>query len=52
MLRPTSTRDLRVSLFGTTYDTPLLIAPVGVQGIFHADKETGMASVATELGVP
>jgi lactate 2-monooxygenase len=52
MLRPTSTRDLRVTLFGTTYDTPLLIAPVGVQGIFHADKETGMASVAAELGVP
>jgi lactate 2-monooxygenase len=52
MLRPTSTRDLRVTLFNKTYDTPLVIAPVGVQGIFHADKETGMASVATDLGIP
>jgi lactate 2-monooxygenase len=52
MLRPTSTRDLRVELFGKTYDTPLLITPVGVQSLFHADKETGMASVATEIGVP
>lgn len=52
MLRPTSTRDLRITLFGTTYDTPLLIAPVGVQGIFHTDREAGMASVATDIGLP
>lgn len=52
MLRPTSVRDLRVTLFGKTYDTPLLIAPVGVQGIFHADREIGMASVAADIGVP
>ena len=52
MLRPTSVRDLRVTLFGKTYDTPLLIAPVGVQAIFHSDKETGMASIAAEVGVP
>ena len=52
MLRPTSTRDLRVTLFGKTYDTPLLIAPVGVQAIFHPDKEIGMASIAADIGVP
>ena len=52
MLRPTTHRDLRCTLFGTTYNTPILIAPVGVQQIFHADKETGVASIATELGVP
>ena len=52
MLRQTSPRDLRVSLFRKEYETPLLIAPVGVQGIFHADKETGMASVAADIGIP
>ncbi|KAI9838926.1 MAG: hypothetical protein M1819_004134 [Sarea resinae] len=52
MLRPTPHRDLRVSLFGKTYDTPLIIAPIGVQSIFHEDKETGVAEVAAELGIP
>jgi lactate 2-monooxygenase len=52
MLRPTTHRDLRVELFGTTYDTPILIAPVGVQQIFHEDKEVGVASIAPSIGVP
>src|SRR5947209_11720187 len=52
MLRPVTYRDLRVNLFGTIYDTPLIIAPVGVQEIFHRDKEVGVATVATELGLP
>ncbi|KAK4943625.1 hypothetical protein LTR66_014592 [Elasticomyces elasticus] len=52
MLRQTTHRDLRVELFGRTHDTPLLIAPIGVQVIFHEDKETGIADVAAELGIP
>lgn len=28
------------------------MAPVGVQGIFHNDKETGLAEVCAEIGVP
>jgi lactate 2-monooxygenase len=28
------------------------MAPVGVQTIFHEDKETGMAEVCAELGIP
>lgn len=52
MLRPVTYRDLRVNLFGTIYDTPLIIAPVGVQEIFHPDKEVGVATIATELGLP
>jgi isopentenyl diphosphate isomerase/L-lactate dehydrogenase-like FMN-dependent dehydrogenase len=28
------------------------MAPVGVQSIFHEDKETGLAEVCAELGVP
>lgn len=28
------------------------MAPVGLQGIFHDDKETGLAEVCAEIGVP
>jgi lactate 2-monooxygenase len=28
------------------------MAPVGVQQIFHEDKETGLAEVCAEIGVP
>ena len=52
MLRPTTHRDLRTELFGHKLESPLLIAPIGVQAIFHQDKETGVAEIATEIGVP
>ncbi|CZT42737.1 probable L-lactate dehydrogenase [Rhynchosporium secalis] len=52
MLRPTTTRDLTVKLFGETYENPVLMAPIGVQSIFHEDKETGLAQVCSEIGVP
>ena len=52
MLRPTTHRDLRVELFGHKLESPILIAPVGVQTIFHTDKETGVAEMANEIGVP
>ena len=52
MLRPTTHRDLQVELFGEVYESPVLIAPVGVQTIFHQDKELGVAEIAADLGVP
>ena len=52
MLRPTTTRDLRVTLFGEPYETPILCAPVGVQSIFHPDAEPGVAEAMAQLGVP
>ncbi len=45
-------QDVSVELFGQKYDNPLIMAPVGVQGIFHEDKETGLAAVCEEVGVP
>ena len=45
-------QDVSVELFGQKYDTPILMAPVGVQSIFHDDKETGLAEVCAEVGVP
>ncbi|KAK4188352.1 hypothetical protein QBC35DRAFT_496505 [Podospora australis] len=52
MLRPTLPRDLSVKLFGKTYDTPLLMAPIGVQSAYHADAEKGVAAACASLDVP
>ena len=52
MLRPTTARDLRVEIFGETHESPIFVAPVGVQTIFHQDKEVGVAEIAAEIGVP
>lgn len=52
MLRNTTHRDLKTELFSHQLDSPILIAPIGVQSIFHLDKEAGVAEVATEIGVP
>lgn len=52
MLRPTTVRDLGVELFGQRLSSPVLFAPVGVQSVCHPDKETGVAEVAAEIGVP
>lgn len=52
MLRQTTYRDIRTTVFGETYDSPLLVSPVGVQTIFHRDREPGVAEIAAELGVP
>lgn len=52
MMRPTLPRDLRVNLFGKTYESPFIMAPVGVQSAYHQDKETGLAAACAELSVP
>src|SRR5207248_860660 len=36
-LRDVSKRDPSVKLFGTTLSQPLLLAPIGVQSLFHKD---------------
>lgn len=33
-------------------DSPVLMAPVGVQNAYHADGEVGVASACADLGVP
>ena len=43
MLVNATRRDLSVELFGTTYKSPLLAAPVGVQKIMHEDAEEATA---------
>jgi isopentenyl diphosphate isomerase/L-lactate dehydrogenase-like FMN-dependent dehydrogenase len=50
--RDVSKRDLGVELLGRRYPTPLLLAPVGVQGILHKEGELPVARAARSLGVP
>ncbi|HKW87749.1 MAG TPA: lactate 2-monooxygenase [Candidatus Acidoferrales bacterium] len=52
MLRNVSERDISVELLGTKLPAPVILAPVGVQGIMHADAELATARAAASLGLP
>jgi isopentenyl diphosphate isomerase/L-lactate dehydrogenase-like FMN-dependent dehydrogenase len=52
MARDVSGRDIGISLFGARYPAPFLLAPIGVQGIMHADGELATARGAASTGVP
>jgi isopentenyl diphosphate isomerase/L-lactate dehydrogenase-like FMN-dependent dehydrogenase len=51
-LRDVSRRDLSVELLGRRLPAPVLLAPVGVQGMLHAEAELAVARAARSLGVP
>ena len=42
----------QVTIFGKKYRSPLFVAPVGVQGLMHADGELASARAASNVGVP
>jgi lactate 2-monooxygenase len=52
MLRNVSPRDLSVDLFGVQLPAPVILGPVGVQGILHAEGELASARAAAVLGLP
>lgn len=52
VLRDISQRDLTVELLGVTLPTPVLLGPIGVQNIIHAEAEVAVARAATSMGVP
>ena len=52
MLRNVSQRDCSVELLGVKLPAPVLLGPVGVQGIVHADAEVATARAAASLGLP
>jgi hypothetical protein len=52
MLRDVSQRDLSVELFGAQLPAPVILGPVGVQGILHKDGELASARAAGALGLP
>ncbi|MEO7502180.1 MAG: alpha-hydroxy-acid oxidizing protein [Gemmatimonadaceae bacterium] len=47
-----SVRDIGVTLFGKRQEGPFLLAPVGVQGILHAEGELAVARAAAATGTP
>jgi isopentenyl diphosphate isomerase/L-lactate dehydrogenase-like FMN-dependent dehydrogenase len=52
MLRDVSQRDLSVEVLGARLPAPVLLGPVGVQGIIHSEAEVASARAAAGLGVP
>ncbi|KAI0298114.1 FMN-dependent alpha-hydroxy acid dehydrogenase [Multifurca ochricompacta] len=52
MLRNATHRNLDTTIFGVKLPSPVLLAPVGVQGILHRDGELATASAAARVGVP
>lgn len=51
-LRDVSRRDLSVEVLHQRLAAPILLAPVGVQGIFHPGGEVASAEGAAALGIP
>jgi lactate 2-monooxygenase len=52
MLTGATARDLSTTVLGTAMPAPVLLAPVGAQGIVHPDGELATARAAAALGVP
>ncbi|MFH8251241.1 alpha-hydroxy-acid oxidizing protein [Microbacterium sp. B2969] len=51
-LRDVSTRDLSIDFLGRRRPTPLLLAPLGVMEMAHADADLAVARAAASLGIP
>ncbi|KAK2465283.1 hypothetical protein APHAL10511_002637 [Amanita phalloides] len=52
MLANNTIRSLDVTLFGVKFPAPILMAPIGVQGICHPDAELASARAAKNTGIP
>src|SRR5260370_41768346 len=52
MLRDISQRDLSIELFGHKLLAPVLLAPIGVQGIVRAEGEIAVGRAASALEIP
>ena len=51
-LRDVPPRQLEVQVLDQTFSAPVIISPVGVQGLLHADGELATARAARRLGLP
>lgn len=52
MLRGIESRNTSIELFGQRLPAPLLLAPVGVLELAHADADVAVATAAAACGVP
>ncbi|WP_396656299.1 alpha-hydroxy-acid oxidizing protein [Microbacterium sp.] len=51
-LRDVSSRDLSTDFLGSRRATPLLLAPLGVMELAHAEADLAVARAAASLGIP
>ncbi len=51
MLRDVATRDLTTTVLDTSMRAPVIVGPVGVLSIVHADAERAVARAAAEAGI-
>ena len=51
-LRNVAQRDLGTTVLGTKLRAPVLLAPIGVQSIIHAEAELAVARAARSVGIP
>jgi len=52
LLRDVSRRDPGVTVLGRRLPAPVLLAPIGVQGMLHSDAELAVARAARATGTP
>jgi lactate 2-monooxygenase len=52
MLRDVSKRDLSVEVLGKRWPAPVMLGPVGVQGIIHREAEIATGRAAAAMGIP
>ena len=52
VLRDVEQRDLSIELFGQKLPSPLLLCPIGVLEMAHAEADLAVAKAAAALGVP
>ncbi|MEO5588618.1 MAG: alpha-hydroxy-acid oxidizing protein [Gemmatimonadaceae bacterium] len=52
VLNDVSVRDISTRILGATIPAPFLLAPIGVQGIMHAEADRAPARAAAAAGVP
>jgi isopentenyl diphosphate isomerase/L-lactate dehydrogenase-like FMN-dependent dehydrogenase len=51
-LRDVALRDLSIEVLGCRWPAPVLVAPIGVQGMLHPEAELAVARAARSVGVP
>jgi isopentenyl diphosphate isomerase/L-lactate dehydrogenase-like FMN-dependent dehydrogenase len=51
-LRDVARRDLGVEVLGQRFPAPVLLAPIGVQGMLHPEAELAVARASRAVGVP
>lgn len=52
MLHDVTQRNHKVHIFSQEFAYPVMLAPIGVQGIIHSEGEVASAKAAAALGVP